>query len=136
MGIKNILLLGLVAWIARFLLFGFGNAGGQEWMLYSAILLHGICYDFFFVSGMIYTDQKAGESFKSSAQGLISLATYGLGMLIGSLLSGRVQQYYSYSTGDTVATQWNSVWLVPAAIAFAVSLLFVFFFKKESQTEH
>ena len=102
-------------------------------MLYSSILLHGVCYDFFFVSGMIYTDQKAGESFKSSAQGLISLATYGLGMLIGSLISGRVQQYYSYPAGDTVATHWNSVWLVPAAIAFAVSLLFVFFFKKETK---
>lgn len=131
MGIKNILLLGLAAWVARFLLFGFGNADGQEWMLYSAILLHGVCYDFFFVSGMIYTDQKAGESFKSSAQGLISLATYGLGMLIGSLISGRVQQYYSSPSGDSVVTHWNSVWLIPAAIAFAVSLLFVFFFKQE-----
>lgn len=132
LGIKNILLLGLIAWIVRFLLLGYGDAQGREWMLYVAIILHGICFDFFFVSGMIYTDQKAGEKFKSSAQGLISLATYGIGMLIGSLLSGRVQQYYSHSAGDGNFTAWTGVWLVPAAIALAVALLFVFFFKQET----
>jgi nucleoside transporter len=133
MGIKNILLLALAAWIVRFLLLGYGDAGGREWMLYAAILLHGVCFDFFFVSGMIYTDQKAGEQFKSSAQGLISLATYGIGMLFGSLLSGRVQQYYTAAAGDTTSTVWTAVWLVPAAIAGIVALLFVFFFRQEKQ---
>lgn len=131
LGIKNILLLGLIAWIVRFILLGYGDAGGREWMLYVAILLHGVCFDFFFVSGMIYTDQKAGEKFKSSAQGLISLATYGIGMLIGSVLSGRVQQYYTHSAGDGNITAWTGVWLVPAGIALSVALLFVFFFKQE-----
>ena len=133
MGIKNILLLALGAWIIRFLLLGYGDAGGKEWMLYGAIVLHGVCFDFFFVSGMIYTDQKAGEKFKSSAQGLISLATYGIGMLIGSLLSGRVQQYYTAPAGDSTFTAWTSVWLVPAAIAGIVALLFIFFFRQEKQ---
>jgi MFS family permease len=98
-------------------------------MLYGAILLHGVCYDFFFVSGMIYTDAKAGEKIKSQAQGLISLATYGLGMLIGSIVAGKVKDLY---TKDEV-TQWLNVWLVPAGIA-AVSLVFLLLFFKDKKT--
>jgi len=97
--------------------------------LYGAILLHGVCYDFFFVSGMIYTDAKAGEKIKSQAQGLISLATYGLGMLIGSIVAGKVKDLY---TKDEV-TQWLNVWLVPAGIA-AISLLFLLLFFKDKKT--
>lgn len=128
-GIKNILIVGLLAWIIRFLFFGYGNAGGSEWMLYGGILLHGICFDFFFVSGMIYTDKKAGDKIKSSAQGLIALATYGLGMFIGSVLSGIVRDKYTTGTGADAVTNWTSVWMVPAGIAVAVLLLFVLFFK-------
>jgi nucleoside transporter len=134
-GIKNILIIGLLAWIARFLFFGYGNASGSEWMLYGGIILHGLCYDFFFVSGMIYTDQKAGEKIKSSAQGLIALATYGIGMLIGSLLSGVVKDQYTTGTGLTAITNWKSVWMVPAGIAGAVLLLFILFFKDNSKVK-
>ena len=133
LGIKNILIVGLVAWIIRFLFFSYGNSGAGEWMLYGGILLHGICYDFFFVSGMIYADQKAGEKIKSSAQGLISLATYGLGMFIGSVLSGIVKDKYTIGTGDAAVTDWASVWMVPAGIAVVVLLLFVLFFKNEKK---
>lgn len=129
LGIKNILIVGLLAWLIRFLFFGYGNAGSAEWMLYGAIILHGICYDFFFVSGQIYTDLKAGEKIKSSAQGLIALATYGLGMYIGSVISGIVKDKYSTKIGEVVTTNWTNVWLVPAGIAVVVLLLFLVAFK-------
>jgi hypothetical protein len=129
LGIKWILILGLVAWITRFLFFGYGNATSSEWMLYAGILLHGICFDFFFVSGMIYTDLKAGDKIKSQAQGLISLATYGLGMYIGSLIAGYVQKMYSSGEAANIVTDWTKVWLVPAGIAGVVLILFVLFFR-------
>ena len=128
MGIKWILILAIVAWIIRFLCFGYGNATSGEWMLYLGILLHGICFDFFFVSGMIYSDQKAGARIKSQAQGLISLATYGLGMYIGSVVAGYVQKMYTTGTGSNAVTNWTNVWLVPAGIAAVVLLLFLVLF--------
>jgi nucleoside transporter len=134
LGVKKLLIVGLVAWIVRFLCFGYGDARSTEWMLYLGIVLHGICYDFFFVTGQIYTDNKAGEKIKASAQGLITLATYGIGMGIGSKLSGMVLDMYK--TGTDVAGKatynWTSVWLVPAAIAIVVLALFVLFFSERN----
>jgi len=132
-GIKWILVIALLAWIARFLLFGYANASTAEWMLYGGILLHGICFDFFFVSGMIYTDLKAGPRIKSQAQGLISLATYGVGMLIGSVVGGYVQKMYTTGTGPTAITNWTNVWLVPAGIAVVVLLLFLVAFRDNTR---
>lgn len=129
-GVKKILIIALIAWIIRFLFFGYGTADTSVWMLYTAILLHGVCFDFFFVTGQIYTDLKAGEKIKSQAQGLISLATYGIGMFIGSVISGKVKDLYS--SGDPVVTNWTNVWLVPAGIAVVVLILFVLFFKDEA----
>ena len=134
LGIKWILILAIVAWIIRFLCFGYGNATSAEWMLYTGILLHGVCFDFFFVSGMIYSDQKAGEKIKSQAQGLISLATYGLGMYIGSLISGYVQKKYTIGVGENAITDWTSVWLVPAGIAGVVLILFLVLFNEKRKT--
>jgi len=128
-GVKMMLIIGLLAWITRFLFFGYGNANEAEWMLYAGIILHGVCYDFFFVTGMIYTDLKAGERIKSQAQGLISLATYGLGMYIGSLISGYVQKMYTTEEGASAVTNWTKVWMVPAGIAVVVLLLFILFFR-------
>jgi nucleoside transporter len=130
LGVKKILIVGLLAWIIRFAFFGYGNPGNSEWMLYVAILLHGVCYDFFFVSGMIYTDAKAGEKIKSQAQGLISLATYGLGMLIGSIVAGKVKDQYTVNE----VTNWLNVWLVPAGIAAVILVLFLLFFKDNTRT--
>jgi len=132
-GVKKILIIGLLAWIIRFLFFGYGTADTSVWMLYTAILLHGVCFDFFFVTGQIYTDQKAGMHIKSQAQGLISLATYGIGMFIGSIISGKVKDLYS--TGDPVVTNWTKVWLVPAGIAFAVLILFVLLFRERQTSQ-
>ena len=124
LGVKKMLIVGLVAWIIRFIGFGYGDGGSGEWMLYLAIVLHGVCYDFFFVTGQIYTDNKAGEKIKSSAQGLISFATYGIGMGIGSYLSGIVKDMFK--TGNSV--NWTDFWLVPAGIAAVVLIVFVFLF--------
>ena len=126
LGVKKMLVVGLVAWIVRFLCFGYGDGISSEWILYIGIILHGVCYDFFFVTGQIYTDQKAGEKIKNSAQGLITFATYGIGMGIGSKLSGIVLDYYTVNE----VKDWQAVWMVPAAIAGVVLLLFVFFFSE------
>ena len=98
-GIKNALFFGILAWGVRYILFAFGDAGVKSWMLIFGILLHGVCYDFFFVSGQIYTDFKAGEKYKSTAQGLITLATYGIGMLIGFRFAGWLTDQYISDIG-------------------------------------
>ncbi|WP_353128076.1 nucleoside permease [Parapedobacter pyrenivorans] len=128
-GFKNTIMLGMLAWAIRYLLFAYGDAGELAYMLIVGIALHGICYDFFFVSGQIYTDAKAGEKHKSSAQGLITLATYGVGQLIGFWVAGFASEYYKVNhTSDPF---WQNVWLVPAGIAAVVLFLFAVFFKDE-----
>lgn len=125
-GFKNTIMIGMLAWALRYTLFAFGNAGELSFMLIIGIALHGICYDFFFVSGQIYTDAKAGEQYKSSAQGLVTLATYGVGMLIGFWVAGFVTDMYKQSSGDII---WQKVWIIPAAIALVVWILFMISFK-------
>ncbi len=132
-GIKKMLIVGLIAWITRFVCFGYGDGISSEWMLYLAIVLHGVCYDFFFVMGQIYTDNKAGEKIKNSAQGLITFATYGVGMGIGSILSGKVLDKYTTKLGEIITHNWTSVWLVPAAISVVVLLIFVLVFKDNTR---
>ena len=127
-GMKTTLLVGMLSWVARYLMFAFGNAGGGAWLLIVGIALHGVCYDFFFVSGQIFIDSKAGKDVKSAAQGLITLATYGVGMLVGFWLAGRVTDIYSINN----VHDWRSIWLVPAAIAALVFTVFALSFKNES----
>lgn len=127
-GFKKTILVGMLAWGIRYLLFAYGNSGELAFMLIVGIALHGICYDFFFVSGQIYTDSKAGEKFKSAAQGLITLATYGLGMLVGFYVAGKITDANLISEGQH---NWNSIWIFPAVFAAAVMILFAIFFKNE-----
>ena len=124
LGVKKMLLVGMAAWVIRYLLFGFGDAGSGMWLLYGGIILHGICYDFFFVTGQIYTDEKAGPRIRSSAQGMITLATYGLGMLVGFWVAGQVSEYFKTADGHA----WKNIWLIPAAIAGFILLLFIILF--------
>lgn len=124
-GVRNILLVAMLAWVGRYLLLSFGGAE-LHWPLYLAVLLHGICYDFFFVTGYIYSDQKAGEQYKSSAQGLFTVATYGLGMTFGSYLGGAVAKMF---TTDAVR-DWSGLWLVPAGIAAVILVVFLLLFKE------
>jgi nucleoside transporter len=130
-GVKNMLLLGMTAWILRYVCFAYGDMASNAWMLYAGIILHGICYDFFFVTGYMYTEMKAGEKIKSAAQGLFTLATYGIGMLIGTRVSGFFVDYYK--TGE--AHNWEKIWLVPAYIAVGVLFYFILFFKEKRQIE-
>ena len=92
-------MLGLLAWTGRYALLAWGDAGPRVWMFYVAILLHGVCYDFFFMTGQLYTDQEAPPNLRGTAQGFLTFVTYGLGMFIGSLLSGVAVDYFSTTAG-------------------------------------
>lgn len=126
-GFKNTLLFGMLAWALRYVLFAYGNPDELSFMLILGIALHGICYDFFFVSGQIYTDSKAGDQYKSAAQGLITLATYGVGMLIGFYVAGQITEAYALADGHA----WDSIWILPAVFAVIVLGLFALLFKNE-----
>lgn len=127
-GFKNTILVGMMAWVIRYMLFAYGDVGEKTFMLIIGILLHGICYDFFFVLGQIYTDFKAGEKVKSAAQGLITLATYGVGMLIGFWIAGKISDVFILEKGGH---DWNMIWKFPALFALGVFLLFLLIFKNE-----
>lgn len=126
-GLKMTLGVGMLAWALRYVLFAFGDAGAGVWMLFMGIILHGICYDFFFVSGQIFTDHKAPEKIRSAAQGLITLATYGVGMLIGFKVAGLIVDNYVTQGGH----DWTTIWVIPAGFAAAVLLIFMLTFKNE-----
>ncbi len=126
LGVKGMLLVGMAAWVSRYLLFAWGDNGAMVWMLYGGILLHGICYDFFFVTGQIYVDQKAPPDLRAAAQGLIAFVTLGVGMFIGSWLSGLVVDLYVAGDGHA----WDRIWIVPAVWAAAVLVLFALFFRE------
>lgn len=129
-GFKKTILVGMLAWAVRYVLFAYGNGSDLSFMLIAGIALHGICYDFFFVSGQIYTNSKAGEKYKSAAQGLITLATYGIGMLIGFAVAGWITDNYKTVEG---AVNWLMVWIIPAGIAFAVFLVFALLFQDKNK---
>jgi len=126
LGVKYMLVAGMSAWVLRYVLFAFGNADSKVWMFWLGILLHGICYDFFFVTGQIYIDRKASHALRAAAQGLITFITYGAGMFVGSWLSGAVVERYSTTsaTGATVHS-WQSIWIVAASASAAVLVLFL-----------
>ncbi len=132
LGVKKMILVGILAWILRYVLFAFGDNQTMVWMFYSGILLHGICYDFFFVTGQIYVDNEAPEEVRASAQGLITLATYGIGMYLGAIVAGQiVKKYTIMESGAEVGHDWFQIWMVPAGLAVAVLILFLIFFKEE-----
>jgi len=131
LGVKNMLLVGMAAWMTRYALFAYGNNGALVWMLYVGILLHGVCYDFFFVTGQIYVDKKATLQIRAAAQGFIAFVTLGAGMFIGSYLSGWVvDQYVVNGVHD-----WRSIWLIPSAMALGVLLLFAAFFSYREEAK-
>lgn len=131
LGVKYMLLIGMLAWSARYLFFAYGNANAGMWLLYAGILLHGICYDFFFVTGQIYVDREASAGIRAAAQGFIAFVTLGVGGFIGTYISGWVVD--RYKTGET--HDWRSIWLVPAAGAGVVLVLFALSFFDHSADE-
>lgn len=125
LGVKKMLLAGMIAWLIRYLFFAYGNVESGISLLYLGIILHGVCYDFFFVTGQIYTDEKAGPAIRSSAQGMITLATYGVGMLIGFWFAGLMTAQFKTPDGHI----WKTIWLIPAGISAIMVVFFGIFFK-------
>jgi nucleoside transporter len=128
-GVKWMLAVGMAAWIIRYALFAAGDMDNMVWMLYGGIILHGICYDFFFVTGQIYVDNKADKKIRASAQSFIALLTYGVGLAIGSSLSGQVVDIF---TTDGVK-DWNGIWMTPCIIAAVVTAIFLLTFKDNTK---
>jgi nucleoside transporter len=127
--VRGVLLLGLAAWAIRYALLGYGNAGDRVWMFYVAIIIHGVCYDFFFVTGQLYTDGEAPPSLRSTAQGLYTFVTYGIGMFFGSLLSGGAVDFFTTYTGGQPVRHWTGFWMSSSLGAFALFLVVAVFFR-------
>jgi nucleoside transporter len=136
LGVKKMLLVGMLAWAARYFLFAYGNATSLVWMWYVGILLHGICYDFFFVTGQLYVDRKAPEDVRASAQGFIGLVTYGAGMVIGNNIAGNVVDFFKLKEAvGNVQHNWQGIWLVPGVMAAVIIVLFFLLFHENNKKE-
>jgi nucleoside transporter len=135
MSVKGILVMGLAAWAVRYTLLALGNAGPGVWMFYVAILLHGVCYDFFFMTGQLYTDQQAPVHLRSAAQGFITFMTYGVGMYAGSLISGNALDFFTIGAGATAVRDWRTFWLSSAAGAFVILLIVAVLFRSHAKIE-
>jgi nucleoside transporter len=136
LGVKKMLLVGMFAWAARYLLFAFGNPTDLVFMYYIGILFHGICYDFFFVTGQLYVDKKAPKEIRASAQGFIAFVTYGVGLLIGAWVAGPVVKHFQNMQGaEIVGHDWKMVWIIPAVMATVVIIVFGLLFKENKTDE-
>jgi nucleoside transporter len=129
LGVKKMLLIGMLAWVVRYMLFAYGNNGALVSMLYAGIVLHGVCFDFFFVTGQIYVDKSVPKAQRAAAQGFIHVVTYGVGQLIGSWAAGVVVDHYAVATDAGTQHLWQAIWLVPAVMAFVVMIAFALFFR-------
>jgi MFS family permease len=133
--VRGVFMLGLACWSVRYGLLAYGNADSLVWMFYLAILLHGFCFDFFFMTGQLYTDQEAPAHLRGTAQGFLTFVTYGVGMFIGSLLSGVALDFFSSTVDGKLVHNWTSFWLGSAGGAFLILLLVAVFFQTRAKIE-
>ena len=133
--VKTILVLGLAAWAVRYALLAYGNPADGVWMFYVAILLHGICYDFFFMTGQLYTDQQAPPHLRNAAQGFITFLTYGVGMFVGSLLSGGAVDLFTKSVEGTVTRNWSGFWMSSSLGALLIAVIVGIWFRNAGKIQ-
>jgi len=133
--VRGIFIFGLLCWIARYLFLAYGNAGPGMWMFYLGIMLHGASYDFFFMTGQLYTDQEAPPNLRNTAQGFITFVTYGVGMLLGSLLSGGAVDYFTHAENGRLVRDWHSFWLSSSAMALVILLVVIFMFRTKEKIQ-
>lgn len=132
-GIKPMLIVGMAAWVLRYVFYGYADGEENLWMVFVAIGLHGVCYDFLFVSSQIYVDKKAPENLRSSAQALMTTATYGIGMFLGANIAGAIAK--SYTNPDTLLHDWNPIWLIASTMVAVVVVIFAVFFKDDTKKQ-
>ncbi|HEY7685976.1 MAG TPA: MFS transporter [Gemmatimonadales bacterium] len=130
LGVKRMLMVGMGAWILRYVLFAIAAPGAVFWIIVIGILLHGVCYDFFFVTGQIYVDKKSTPAVRGQAQGFLVLVTYGIGMLIGAQVAGNVFNRFLGGAASLTLDQWSNFWMLPAGFAAVVLLFFAVLFKQ------
>lgn len=126
-GIKKVLLIAMFAWVLRFGLFGAGDTGSGVWMLILSMIVYGVAFDFFNISGAIYTNMRTSEKLQNSAQGLFMLMTNGIGATIGTLGAQAVINHFVYNAAEP---NWSAAWYVFAAYALVMAVLFILFFKE------
>lgn len=133
-GAKPLLFAGMVAWALRYVLFAIGDGDSMIWAIYGGIILHGLCYDFFFVAGAIYTEEVAARrGVAAQAQGMLTMFTYGLGMLLGAQAGGIM---YAGLSAQPLLSEWHGFWLIPAGFAAVVALIFMVAFRPQADAEH
>jgi nucleoside transporter len=129
LGVKRMLMAGMAAWVLRYALFAIAAPGAVFWLIIIGILLHGVCYDFFFVTGQIYVDKKSTPAVRGQAQGFLVLVTYGIGMLIGAQVAGNVYNRFLGGAASLTLDRWPSFWVLPAGFAAVVLLAFAALFR-------
>ncbi len=134
MGIKWMLIIGMFSWVLRYILFALAAPAGIFWMIMGGIVLHGLCYDFFFVAGQIYVDKISTREIRGQAQGFLVLMTYGVGMFIGAQIAGWLHNGVVTTTGPEAASQWQTFWIIPAVLAAVIMVVFAFLFNNSKDS--
>ena len=131
-GIKKVMLIAMFAWVFRFGLFGAGDTGSGLWMLILSMIIYGVAFDFFNISGALYTNMRTSEKIQNSAQGLFMLMTNGIGATVGTLAAGAIMNHYVY---NAATPDWSTPWYIFAGYSLVVAILFMLVFKQPANPD-